>query len=431
MPTQSSTYSNNCCSKNRVAITGIGIVCPVGNSTEQSWQSLINGQSGLSFLQDDVLPNTQWKSFGLVKNEQELIDSVLSKKDQKKTDRFIHLAVLAGSQALTDAGIIDSFPKARDRFSIFLGVGVGGINSILDEVEKLKEGGVRRVSPFLIPKSISNEASSWLSIKWNLQGQICTIVNACSSSSDAIGMAFRSIRDGYSDYALSGGAESSINPLSISAFGNMRALSTWAGDPKKASRPFDKNRTGFVLSEGSAILILENYELAKKRGAKIYAEVVGYGATSDAYHITAMHPEGFGAQRAINLALKDAQITKEQIGYINAHGTGTPMNDPVETQVLKNVFGNLIDPNNSNHILVSSTKSMTGHLLGATGALEIAICALSLKNQIIPPTINLDEADEKCDLDYVANKAKSANIKFALSNSFGFGGANSVVVLKR
>ena len=426
MPANSNNYS-----KNRVVITGIGVVCPVGNTTNQTWQSLIQGKSGLSLLKEDTLKDVPWKSFGYVKNEQELIDLVLTKKEQNKTDRFIHLAMLAGDQALKDAGVTADFPSNRERFSIFLGVGVGGINSILQGISDLREGGVKRVSPFLIPKSISNEASSWLSIKWNLQGQISTIVNACSSSSDAIGTAFRSIRDGYSDYALTGGAESSINPLSISAFGNMRALSTWSGDPKKASRPFDKNRTGFVLSEGGAILVLQNYDLAKKNGAKIYAEIVGYGATSDAYHITAMHPEGVAAKRAINLALNDAQILPKQIGYVNAHGTGTPMNDPIETQILKDVFGKFIDPKNPKHICVSSTKSMTGHLLGAAGGLEIAATALALKNQIIPPTINLDEPDEKCDLDYVANKARKLNFEYAISNSFGFGGANSVIVLKK
>ncbi len=419
-------------SKNRVAITGIGIVCPSGNTTEQTWQSMIQGKSGLSLLlKEDVLKDVPWKAFGYVKNEQELIDSVLTKKEQKKTDRFIHLAMLAGDQALKDSGITIDFPSNRDRFSIFLGVGVGGIDSILQSVSDLKEGGVKRVTPFLIPKSISNEASSWLSIKYNLHGQISTIVNACSSSNDAIGMAFRSIRDGYSDYALAGGAESSINPLSVSAFGNMRALSTWSGDPRKASRPFDKNRTGFVLSEGGAILVLQNYDLAKKSGAKIYAEIVGYGATSDAYHITAMHPEGIEAKRAINLALNDARILPEQIGYVNAHGTGTPMNDPIETQILKDVFGKFIDPSNPKHICVSSTKSMTGHLLGAAGGLEVAATALALKNQIVPPTINLDKPDEKCDLDYVANKARKLDFEYAISNSFGFGGANSVIVLKK
>ncbi|MFH1644744.1 MAG: beta-ketoacyl-ACP synthase II [bacterium] len=426
MPTQ-----NKRLSENRVVITGIGMINPVGNNVSDSWQSLINGRSGLSVFEHELLKNTPWKSFGLVKNEQEILDKVLTKNEQRKTDRFIHLAMIAANEALNDAGITNSFPESRDRFSIFLGIGVGGIDSIYESLNDLNQGGTKKVSPFLIPKSISNEASSWISIKHNLQGQLTTIVNACSSSSDAIGFAFRNIRDGYSDYALAGGTESAINPLSISAFGNMRALSTWNDDPKKASRPFDKNRTGFVLSEGSAVLILQNYETAKKSGAKIYAEIIGYGATSDAYHITAMHPEGFGAKRAINLALRDAQISPEQINYINAHGTGTPMNDPVETKILKDVFGEYINQKNENHILVSSTKSMTGHLLGAAGALEIAITALTLQNQIVPPTINLDEPDQHCDLDYVSKKAKSAKINFALSNSFGFGGANSVVGLKK
>jgi len=417
--------------KNRVAITGIGFVCPVGNNVKDSWQSLIEGRSGLSSLAGFSDKDYPWKSFGLVKNEQNLIDSFLSAKEQRKMDRFIQLALVAGFEAVSDAGLSINFPTNRDRFGVFLGVGIGGMGSILQGQEDLQKKGRNAISPFLIPKSISNEAASWFSIKWDLQGQVCTIVNACSSSNDAIGLAFRNIRDGYSDYILAGGSENCITPLSIVSFGNMRALSTWDKDPAQASRPFDKKRSGFVMAEGAAVLVLERYDLAVKRGAKIYAEVLGYGAAGDAYHVTAMHPQGRGAEKAVRLALRDGGIAPEQIGYINAHGTGTPMNDPIETQVLKNVFGSSIDPDNEKRILVSSTKSMTGHLLGAAGALEVGITALALKGQILPPTANLDEQDEKCDLDCIANRARRAEVEYAISNSFGFGGANSVILLKR
>jgi len=417
--------------KNRVAITGIGFVCPVGNNVKDSWQSLIEGRSGLSSLAGFSDKDYPWKSFGLVKNEQNLIDSFLSAKEQRKMDRFIQLALVAGFEAVSDAGLSINFPTNRDRFGVFLGVGIGGMGSILQGQEDLQKKGRNAISPFLIPKSISNEAASWFSIKWDLQGQVCTIVNACSSSNDAIGLAFRNIRDGYSDYILAGGSENCITPLSIVSFGNMRALSTWDKDPAQASRPFDKKRSGFVMAEGAAVLVLERYDLAVKRGAKIYAEVLGYGAAGDAYHVTAMHPQGRGAEKAVRLALRDGGIALEQIGYINAHGTGTPMNDPIETQVLKNVFGSSIDPDNEKRILVSSTKSMTGHLLGAAGALEVGITALALKGQILPPTANLDEQDEKCDLDCIANRARRAEVEYAISNSFGFGGANSVILLKR
>lgn len=413
----------------RVVITGIGLISPSGNSKAENWENLVDGKSLIT--QMESLGDYQCKAVGLVKNHQDLLDRLISRKEQRVTDKFIHYGLLAASEAISDAGITNNFPVERDRFSVFMGVGIGGIKSVLDEAIVLNERGMKRVSPFTIPRSISNEAAAWICKKWNFQGPMTTIVNACSSSGDAIGNAFRSIRDGYSDFALAGGTESSINKLSIAAFGNMRALSTWSGDPREASRPFDKDRTGFVMGEGAGVLILETLESAKKRGAEIYAEILGYGASSDAYHVTAIHPEGRGAKQAINMALNDGKIDKSKIDYVNAHGTATIMNDVAETEVLKNVFGSAIDPKNENHILVSSTKSMTGHLLGAAGGLETAFSALALKNQIIPPTINLHNPDEKCDLDYVPNVARRANIDFAISNSFGFGGGNSVLLLKR
>ena len=417
--------------KHSVAITGIGLVTPLANSTKETWNNLIQGKSGLSYMDRFDLGDYPCKVFGLVKNEQKLLDPIFDLNKQRKTDRFIHLAMLAGNHAFNDSGLSIQLPQQRDRFGVCLGVGVGGLGTIEQGALDLQKNGMKRVSPFLVPKAISNQACAQLAIQFDLQGPNSAVVNACSSSGDAIGYAFRMIRDGYADYMMAGGAESSLTPFSIAAFGNMRAISRWQGEPEKACRPFDRDRCGFVMSEGSGILILERMDLAKKRGAKIYAQVAGYGSTSDAYHITAMHPDGRGAQRAIEIALDDAKVDKSKIGYINAHGTGTPMNDVIETKILKEVFGSQILPKTKDHTLVSSTKSMTGHLLGAAGGIEVSFSALSLKDQIFPPTINLDNPDLQCDLDYIAHNAREKNCDYAISNSFGFGGGNSVIVLKR
>lgn len=419
--------------KNRVAITGIGLVTPLGNTTQSNWENLIAGKSGLSFVDYPQLKDYPYKVFGLVKNEQELLDKTFCPNKQRKTERFIHLALLAGSQAMLDSGLSKEFPEQRDRFGVLVGVGIGGLASIEQGALSLNLEGVKKVSPFLIPKVIINQSSAYLSMEFDLQGPISSLVNACSSSGDSIGYSFRMIRDGYADYMLTGGSESCVTPLSIAAFGNMRALCAWQGqDPTKASRPFDKDRAGFIMGEGSGMLVLERMDLAQKRGANIYAEIVGFASTGDAYHITAMHPEGRGACRAIEIALQDAQVDKEKIGYINAHGTSTKMNDAVETLVLKKVFGSHVDANNLKRAMISSTKSMTGHLLGAAGGTEISYTALALKNQILPPTINLENPDPECDLDYIPNQARSVTgVEYAISNSFGFGGGNSVVVLKK
>ncbi|MFC1894633.1 beta-ketoacyl-ACP synthase II [Candidatus Dependentiae bacterium] len=418
--------------KNRVVITGIGMITPLGNNVDDNWNNLINGRSGIEYLDLEELQDYPYKAFGIVKNEQDRLNAIFPPNKKRKTDRFIHLAILSGDQAIKDSGFDVSFPKQRERFGVCFGVGIGGISAIEQAANDLKTKGMRRVSPFLVPKAIINQASAQLSMQYNLQGPTSSIVNACSSSGDATGFAFRMIRDGYADYMLAGGSESCITPLSIAAFGNMRAISSWKGDDaKKACSPFDINRSGFVMSEGSGALVLERMDLAKKRCAKIYAEIVGYGSTCDAYHITAMHPEGRGAQKAITVALEDAKIDKSDIGYINAHGTGTKMNDVVETFVIKKVFGSQVLPSTKDHTLVSSTKSMTGHMLGAAGGVEISVTALSLKNQIFPPTINLHNPDPECDLDYVANNARKKICEYAISNSFGFGGGNSIVVLKK
>jgi len=417
--------------KRDVAITGIGLITPLGNSTAENWESLIAGNSGLSALEHPEFENYPYNIVGQVKNQQALVDAIVPPQVKRKADRFIQLAIVAADEALKDAGFNKNNLEQPDRFGTCIGVGFGGLSSINQAALDLEKKGLKRVSPFLIPKSIINQAGAQISMLYNLQGPISSVVNACSSSGDAVGFAFRMIRDGYADRMVTGGTESCIVPLAIAAFGNMRALSSWKGDPAKASRPFDKARSGFVMSEGAAILVLERMDLAKKRGAHIYAQVVGYGSSADAYHITAMHPEGDGAVRAIKSALSDAHIDAENVGYINAHGTATPMNDPIETSVIKKVFGTHVEKHNADKALVSSTKSMTGHMLGAAGGAEVAFCALALKNKVLPPTINLDMPDERCDLDYVAHAARDRCCDYAISNSFGFGGGNSVVVLKR
>lgn len=417
--------------RNDVVITGIGLVTPVGNDTQTAWQALVQGKSGTGPQDRFDMPDYPCKAVGLVRNEQAALDAVFSTKNQSRTDRFIHLAVLAGHQAMVDSGFSHENPEQRHRFGVYLGVGVGGLPGISDAVMRSHQEGLRRVSPFVIPKTVNNQAAGWLSMLWNLQGSILAIGNACSSSGDSVGLAFRAIRDGYADYMLAGGSEACILPMSIAGFGNMRTLTHWDGDPAAASRPFDAKRTGFVMAEGAAIMVLERKDFALARGAKIYAEIVGYGTSSDAFHVTAMHPDGRGAVQAVHMALEDANIKPNQVGYVNAHGTGTPMNDPIETAVLKKVFGELIDPKKSEHIAVSSTKSMTGHMLGAAGGAEVAFTALALQNQIMPPTINLENLDPACDLDYVANQSRKASFEYAISNAFGFGGGNSVVVLKK
>ncbi len=417
--------------KHRVVITGIGLITPLGNDIQSNWQNIVEGKSGTSLLDLQVsLGGYPHRVVGKVRNEKPFIDAVLSEKNQTKTDRFIQLAMVAGQQAMTSSGLTVEKPFNRDRFGCYLGVGMGGLGSLTDAVLSL-EGGYKKVSPFVIPRSISNEAASWLSMTWDLRGPNAVISTACASSADALGMSFRLIRDGYCDYMLAGGSESCVVPVGIVSFGNMRALSTWTGDPAAASRPFDRLRSGFVIAEGAAMLVLERYDLACERGATMYAELVGYGASADAYHITAMHPEGRGAVSAINAAMQDAGIKPEDIGYINAHGTGTHMNDLTETQAIKKVFGEVANPSRDVHIAISSTKSMTGHMLGAAGAAELAYTALALHNGILPPTINLTEPDPACDLDYIPARARKQVVDYALSNSFGFGGENVVLAIKR
>lgn len=418
--------------KHRVVITGIGMVTPVGLSAAATWQQLIAGVSGISALPENFgLADYPVRVAGFVKGEAALLDVVLPAKQQARTERFTQLALIAAQEALTQAGLTREFPTNRYRFGSYLGIGIGGVSGITDVAQAYAAGGPKRVNPFVIPKIITSMAPGWLSMQFNLQGATLATASACASSADALGLAFRAIRDGYADYMLAGGSEACNMPVTIAGFGNMRALSTWQGDPAGASRPFDQDRSGFVLSEGAAVLTLERFDTAVERGATIIAELVGYASTADAYHMTAMHPEGAGAVVAIEMALDDAGIKPEQVGYINAHGTATPMNDVQETMVLKKVFGAHVMAQTNGHALVSSTKSMTGHMLGAAGAAEAAFCALALQSGTIPPTINLETPDPACDLDYVPHTARKHAAEYAISNSFGFGGCNSVLVIKK
>ncbi len=417
--------------KHRVVITGIGLITPLGNSVETTWQALLNAQSGIRALNDPALQDYYYNIGGIVQGEQVQLDHLLPKKEQDKTDRFIHLAVIAAQEALENSGIRTTSSVNYERFGVYLGVGIGGLETIRQATLSFDEHGAKRLSPFMIPKAINNMAPNWVAILNKLQGPNLAITSACASGSDATGLSYRLIRDGYADYMLTGGAEACVSSLAITAFGNMRTLSKWQGDPREASRPFAQDRTGFVLAEGAGIMMLERYDLAVARGANIYAELVGYGSTSDAHHITAMHPEALGAIGAMRQALESAQISPDEVGYVNAHGTGTPMNDITESLAIKKVFGVHADPQAKKHLMVSSTKSMTGHMIGAAGGAEIAFTALSLKNQIIPPTINLHEVDPACDLDFVPLQAREVTLNYASSNAFGFGGGNSVIVLKK
>jgi 3-oxoacyl-[acyl-carrier-protein] synthase II len=418
--------------RHKVAITGIGLINPLGNTTAIAWDKAISGQSGITRTDDPRLRGYPYKDFGFVRDEQAQLDRILDLPTQRKTSRFIQLGVIAADEALRDAGFSSDIPRRRDRFGVFFGVGIGGLDSIREGADALAQKGPKKVSPLLTSKSIINQAAAQLSMEWNIQGPNSSFVSACSSSGDSVGHAFRMIRDGYADYMLTGGSESCVVPLAIASFGNMRALCRANGDdPTKASRPFDKKRAGFVMSEGAAVLVLERMDLARKRNAEIYAEATGYGSTSDAYHYTAMHPTGRGAVKAMQLALADAGLAPAQIGYINAHGTSTQMNDKIETDAIKTVFGRHVAADNPQRAIVSSTKSMTGHLIGVAGGTEISYSALALKQGIFPPTINLDHPDPECDLDYIPHTAREADIEYAMSNSFGFGGGNAIVVLKK
>ncbi|HEY7160677.1 MAG TPA: beta-ketoacyl-ACP synthase II [Acidobacteriota bacterium] len=407
----------------RVVITGVGMVSPLGIGTAANWNALVEGKNGIGPITRFDTTDFTTTIAGQVKNFDPA--DFIPKKEIKKMDLFIHYAIAAAEFALQDSGLkIDS--SNATRVGVYIGSGIGGFGVIEATHTALMEGGPRKISPFFIVASIVNLASGWVSIRSGAKGPNSATCTACTTSAHAIGDAYKIIARGDADAMIAGGSEGCITPLGIGGFCAMRALSTRNNEPEKASRPFDRDRDGFVMGEGSGVLILESLESAEKRGAKIYAEIVGYGMTGDAFHITAPSEDGDGAIRVMQVTIQDAGISPREVNYINAHGTSTPFNDRAETMAIKKVFGD-----HAKNLAVSSTKSMTGHLLGAAGGLEGAILALAIQNQMAPPTINLDNPDQDCDLDYVPHRSRKMEIRYALSNSFGFGGTNGALLFKR
>jgi len=404
--------------KNRVVITGEGSISPLGHNSESLWKSLLNGNSGIDYISGFNTKNFSVKIAGEVKDFEPI--NFFDAKEARKLDRFTMFSLIAASQALK------SSKNNSSEAGVIVGTGVGGMHTLEEEHQKLLNKGQRGVSPFFVPKMIPNIAGGQIAIKHNLYGLNFSMSTACSSATDAIGMAYRLISNGHSKAILCGGAEGSITPLTLSGFANIKALSKNNENPQGASRPFDKDRDGFILSEGAGMLMLEDYVEAKKRDANIIGEIIGYGITNDAFHITQPDSESTGASNAINMALDDAGINASEVGYINAHGTSTYFNDMLETQAIKKVFGK-----DAKNVSISSTKSMTGHLLGAAGAIEAIACINALNEGIIPPTINYSNPDPECDLDYTSNEAFKKDISFSMSNSFGFGGHNSVLIFKK
>ncbi|USN51957.1 MAG: beta-ketoacyl-ACP synthase II [Myxococcales bacterium] len=416
----------------RVVVTGLGVLCPVGNTVEESWTALLEGKSGINTIH--AWAENKWANENLgvtiggeVKNF-DPANFIEPKKDIRRMGRFIHLAMAASQEAWRMAQLPDKLDdEMGNRAGCVLGVGMIGMEVFTDNYDALLEKGPRRVSPFFIPGTISNLAPGQIAIRRNLRLDNWSVVSACASGTHAIGEAFSHIKYGRADLMLCGGAESALHPMSAAGFNSMHALCSSKNDqPKKASRPFDKTRDGFVMGEGAGIFILEELEHAKKRNAPIIAELVGYGSTCDAHHITAPSENGEGAQRAIRQALACANLSPKDISYINAHGTSTPLNDKYETIAIKSVFGD-----HAYQVPVSSTKSMTGHLLGAAGGVEGVFSAMAIKTDMMPPTINLEYPDPQCDLDYIPNKARTGTVEVAMSNSFGFGGANAVIILRK
>ncbi len=408
-------------SERRVVVTGLGVVSPVGSDIETFWKSLTEGRSGVQRYTAFDSEIYDCKIAGEVRDF-EPAKHFKSPKDARRTDRFTQLAMAAAKSALADSGIdLDSVD--RERFGVMIGSGIGGLKSMEDECRRLFERGPSRVSPFTIAMMISNMASGLVSMEYDLRGPNMSIVTACATANHSIGEAWRMIKFDDADFFIAGGTEATITPLGMSGFAAMRALSLRNDEPEKASRPFDKDRDGFVMGEGAGLVILEELEHAKARGAHIYCELAGYGLSADAYHMTQPLPEGEGAARCMKSAMRHAKINPDQIDYINAHGTSTPIGDLCETKAIKQALGEY-----AKKTMVSSTKSMTGHLLGAAGGVEFAACALAIKHGVIPPTINLDNQDPECDLDYVPKIAREKKVKVAMSNSFGFGGHNATLL---
>lgn len=407
--------------KTRVVITGLGAVSPLGLDVQTTWEAVIAGQSGVGPITHFDASQHETKFAAEVKGFDP--EALLGRRDARRMDRFVQFAVVATDQALKDAKLeIDD--SNRDRIGALIGTGIGGITAIVTEMETLREKGPRRVSPFLVPMMLPDTGPGQVAINFGLRGPNLAVTSACATGTNAIGEAFKMIQRGAADAMVTGGTESAIIALAMAGFNSMGALSTRNDDPQRASRPFDKNRDGFVAGEGAAVLILESEEHAKARGAHIYAEVLGYGLTDDAYHISAPAENGAGAARCMQLALDDAGLKPEDIDYLNAHGTSTPLNDKSETAAVKTVFGEA-----AYDLAISSTKSMHGHLLGAAGALETMICTKAIQNGILPPTINYETPDPECDLDYVPNTARRQPVYRVMSNSFGFGGHNASIIL--
>lgn len=406
----------------RVVVTGIGVVSPVGNTLDESWNNLVNGVNGIAPI--TLFDTTDYKAkvAGEVKNFEPR--DYMSKQEILRSDRFTQLAIAAATQAVEESGVIGTLDPTR--VGVYFGTGIGGINTLTKEETKLLQKGPSRVSPYCIPMMIANMAAGEIAIRYNCQGAAMPAVTACASGSNAIGEALRQIRHGYADAVITGGTDAAVNPLGVAGFVNMHALST-SDDPNAASLPFDKRRGGFVIGEGATALVLEEYEHALARGAKIYGEIAGYGSTCDAYHMTSPAPDAAGGARAMAQAMEEAGYSESDRVYVNAHGTGTPMNDSGETIAIKTALGE----DKARKVLISSTKSMTGHLLGAAGAIEAAVCLKVLETGLIPPTINLEEPDPACDLNYVPNKAVTADIDLCLSNSLGFGGHNACLAFRK
>ena len=407
----------------RVVVTGLGVISPIGSGVEVFWPRLVAGTNGIERI--TALDPTEYSTqiAGEVKDFDP--EQWVDKKEARRVDRFILFAVAAATQALQDSEV-KLTPELQEHFGVLIGSGIGGITFLGEQHRKQIEGGPSRVSPFLVPYMIPDMASGYVSIMHGLQGPNTCVVTACATGSNAIGDAYHIIRRGDATAMLAGGTEAPINEISLAAFCAARAMSTRNDDPAHASRPFERDRDGFVMGEGAAVLQLEDYEFAKERGAKIYGEVVGYGMSGDAYHITAPSPEGRGASRAMEMALRTAGLEPDRIGYINAHGTSTPYNDKNETDAIKRTFGDY-----AYKVPISSSKSMVGHMLGAAGAIEALICLKAMRERVAPPTINYENPDPECDLDYVPNKSRPLVADYALSNSFGFGGHNATLIFRR
>lgn len=405
----------------RVVITGMGALTPIGNNVEEFWNNAKLGTLGIDFITLLNKDEVSVKVAGEVKNFD--ASELLGRKESKRLDRFSQFALVAADEAIKSSGL-DLEKIDKNRIGVLVGSGIGGFETIETEITKMATGG-RRVSPFFIPMAIINMAAGNISIKYGLKGPSTSVVTACATGTNSIGEAFRQIKHGYADYMLAGGVEAPITKIGIEGFASLKALNS-SNDPENSSIPFDKNRSGFVMGEGAGILVLESLESAKERGANILAEVVGYGSTCDAYHITSPDPEGEGASRAMIDAINEAQINPSEVSYINAHGTSTPFNDKFETIAIKRTFND-----DAYKIPVSSTKSMTGHLLGAAGAIEAIICVEAMRDNFIPPTIGYKTIDEECDLDYVPNKGREHEVNYALTNSLGFGGHNATLLFKK